>query len=637
MPLSKEELDLVQAGETGYVQSLEYAAKHSPDQYAQDLRTSQETGIPFDVIQRNPDIVPRRKTPDLSKSQATANYLADPNNAAVSSDDIPLLVELEKRLKYSKRSTPLKVADFFRAFVGGAASSVGSTLSGIGEAINVGSRFTERGLDMVLPESVMDTLHNAGTHLYDPVDIFKVPGEDIKEFSKETISPKEENQTFVTDVSAALGTMGGQIAAMMVFPQVGTSMLVAQGVDSQAERQIETGSLGTSAKADVALVASGIVTAALERIGLDKVMEAVPNPVKNKIVNYLGSVAVAGGAEGVEELLEGVSHGLIEYAATNPDAEIFQGAVDDFTVGGAAGAVARSVALGVLGVKGRSHRRSRKVLEDATRVIDSSHDQDVLDGLITLAQESKTGQRAQDRFAEFLNGIPEGQNVYVDVEHLVGVPNLPESVARQMQNITEGGDVVIPMSVFLSDVALRQDVMEKIRPFVRRDPGLLSKNELKENRSVAAENLIKQANAAQEDYDAARALFKTVRDQLVASGRQSRETASISSEIYAAFAARTAKERGVPVKDVVDTMLDSMGFRIEGVKDIVAPKGGGSDTVIVDQPSKAQNFGDLIVQEEVIVSETGETAQIPRKANEVWIEMQRRKNVAEKLMECINA
>lgn len=68
-----------------------YASKHSPDQYAADLKLAAETGVPFDVVQRR-----RQEAAQIATQQNIANAtnpyvknaLTNPDIAAVSHDDV---------------------------------------------------------------------------------------------------------------------------------------------------------------------------------------------------------------------------------------------------------------------------------------------------------------------------------------------------------------------------------------------------------------------------------------------------------------------------------------------------------------------------------------------------------------------
>lgn len=87
-------------------QSMFVASKTSPDAAAETLKTAQVSGIPADVVSRNPEVVKEKDTIDsidygslIDTNPGLAKFLEDHNNASVAHDDIPNLSEHEKQIK----------------------------------------------------------------------------------------------------------------------------------------------------------------------------------------------------------------------------------------------------------------------------------------------------------------------------------------------------------------------------------------------------------------------------------------------------------------------------------------------------------------------------------------------------------
>lgn len=78
--------------------SIDYAARQNPDQYAEFYKLSKQTGVPVDAIKENPsEIKSTLKSSELKlkamfpEYPELTEYLSDPDNAAISSDDYETL------------------------------------------------------------------------------------------------------------------------------------------------------------------------------------------------------------------------------------------------------------------------------------------------------------------------------------------------------------------------------------------------------------------------------------------------------------------------------------------------------------------------------------------------------------------
>ena len=82
--------------------TMDTAFKQDPDQFVQNTDTSNLTGLPVDVVERDPAYADRQKkmggidfTELTLRSPVTSNYLTEYSNAVIAQDDVDTLVKIE--------------------------------------------------------------------------------------------------------------------------------------------------------------------------------------------------------------------------------------------------------------------------------------------------------------------------------------------------------------------------------------------------------------------------------------------------------------------------------------------------------------------------------------------------------------
>ena len=140
--------------------------------------------------------------------------------------------------------------------------------------IEVGGRTVERAL----PESLVTGIREIEGDMPAISEMFTALGGTIGE-AGEAMAPEETS--FTTDVAGALGQVSAQILTAIIAPAVSVPTMFAMGTEQMAERQKASGTYGESFTGDVALLAGGTVTAATEKLGLDKLLNRVPPEVRN--------------------------------------------------------------------------------------------------------------------------------------------------------------------------------------------------------------------------------------------------------------------------------------------------------------------------------------------------------------------
>ena len=363
-----------------------------------------------------------------------------------------------------EQNNSIAVADLLRSVPGGAVEGVGMGTSGIGAGIDAVTRTVTRGMDFLLPES-MDKFIWTSPDTPEWIKKFgratNVSGSfastgDVLQETGEVVKPPAERQNLGTDIAGGVGQVAGQIAAYMINPAMGTAMLFGQGVEQQAQAQedyfdgkeaanklieeaggpksdeIQRHTLGT----DVALLAGGGITVALEKIGLDFLIDRIPPAIKNKVLRNLTDVALSGGAEALQETVEGVAHNIIEYASYNPEAQIFEGLEREALAAGGTGAVVRSI-INMIG-PGKIRINSER---DAAKI------NQVIGGI----EQSKLTTRNPQLAREYLEALAEStgsDTIFID----------QKGVDLLFQNVTD--PEIMENEVFQSIAAQYQDAYE---------------------------------------------------------------------------------------------------------------------------------------------------------------------------------
>lgn len=210
-------------------------------------------------------------------------------------------------------------------------------------------------------------------------------------------------------------------------------------------------------------------------------------------------------------------------------------------------------------------------MKDAEQLMLSEQEQERLDTLITLAQSSKTNERAADIYREFLAGAGSDQSVYVPVDilnDLASEMDIPAAMLDQDDGL--GGDVAIPMDVFMAEITGNEQLMEALRPHIKMGEDQLSSTEIEQGGDMTARRLIERAQAAADEKTEADAIWEDMQAQLIATGRVTQSEARLASQLYPAVAAIQAKRHGISVQEV----YDRMNLTVEGPQGTPVGEGG---------------------------------------------------------------
>lgn len=525
---------------------------------------------------------------DRVKNPSLARFLANQENADVAHDDIGVLSAIE---------------DHLGAFNAGVLSFPEMVLGGTGTLIEVGGRTVER----LLPEALTTAIKDFDKDIPAPSKLFTKAGELAGELG-DYLAPEDE--TFSTQVAGGLGQVGAQIATMLVAPQAAVPTLFMQGVEQQAERQRATDSEGESLESDMALLAGGGVTAAIEKVGLDQLLNRVPPNIKNDVLRKISDIAIGGGYEALTEVAEGIGHGLIEAMTTNPNAEIFQGVKEEASVAGTVGAIVRALIPSY-----RGNVKSKKVTEATDESLKTMQEQDFIDETIRLSQESQLGQRSEKAFKDFIDGLPEKTEILVDPEAFNEYTGpLPEYVTEQLDGL--GSDVAITVDQLAKDVVNSPEILSMVRPYMKMTEGGITQAEFEagEGAQAVVANLLTEAQTEVDIKQEADEVFEDVVTQLMGTGRLSETNARYSATLVPAYVTTKAKELGISVKEI----YDKMGLTIKKLE------------------PEAPDFKDETVERELTLEETGQKVKVRELKQKTYDRAVKRRDMAEKLRDCLN-
>ena len=546
-----------------------------PEQYAEYIKLGQEIGLPVQAVENDPDQA--RQIQRLNRwgklaqeSPQVAAWLSVADNGVLAQDDLEVLSGFEKLMRGA--------GDTAIAFPAGINQFLGRGISGLGDVYDAATVTIGGGLRAIgVPESVVGgsqpTQMDQEGWWMNPANWFRAAGDPITELGDNAVP--EERQNFATDVSGGLGQLIGQAVAYRLNPFAPVVMTAGAGAEGQATRAEEAGATPEQKATAVALGAT--ITAAVEKIGLDLLLERVPPAIKNKAVSWIVDKTIAGGIEGGQEAVEQVANNLVAQMVYDPNAPLFEGVGESASVGAAVGVIARTI----FGVRMRDDHRNR-----------AKSDKTTLDSLVDLASQSTLRQRAPDKFRDLLARMSGDQNanVYVDAQEFNklyrGLGVAPETAAAELGvdidayriATVSDGEIAIPLANYVTKVD--KQAHAALSEFAKLTPGGLTPAEA----AMDDQTIAREADLMRAGLQAEIAGDNRIRDDVAGMlvGRYGQETAERYGtlmqawfrtmgersgvdgyELYSRYRLRVKNELpGLKNAMPVDTMLDPLIERL---------------------------------------------------------------------------
>lgn len=656
--------------------SFDIASRQDPQKTADIGVLSRSTGIPPDVVSRNLDVVRKKEylgaigIEDLRKNYpGLASYLTNPNNAAISYDDVENLkglydvmndtgpgnVDLLKKSWFDamarfdtlsalgsleQAETAPDFAEIHSQDYPDSAKfglerlrqrrmkELGQDFS---ESVASAAENIEKSREIGYSQTVKAFLDGEGS-LWD--EFIANPGTIIKELSLGNAA----NLAFSAGGMAVGGLTAGAagVAAGAGISGLGIeySASIMEGLQNEGFDPSDEQSMRKAfqdkemmAKIRKRAITRAAVIGTVEMVGGKLATKVVApaslaaKPVSRETVNLAAQTGAQTALEGTGEALAGVAAGdgfqPVEVAAEMAGSMI--SAPIDVTVAAATGA---RDAWEINKIE-----NERKVATAVREV----HQQGRVDQLIELAQSSKTGKRDPAALANALQSFGvQDEAFYIDssaareVLRDQDLSSMPTVRTQLAESIATGADVSLSSEEFVNEIATSENV-EMLRPHIRIGEEGMTIAELEANQTGMVENLIQQAERNSEQKMEADQIYETIREQLVESGSVSDREARIQAQIIPAYVATKAAEYDISVQEAYDTY----GLEVKRANTEESKPSQEVPDIL------EQNFGDLSIQENVLVEETGETVTIEQSAQKVWDTQRKRMNTAKALMDCL--
>lgn len=554
--------------------SIDYGSRKNPDQFAQDYSHAKELGLPVDTAERQRGEALRLKTlrdigvPDeiAKKNPATAQYLSDPNAAAMSFDEINGLKSYEQILK--ERDTNL-IANTMRlagnrvnALTGNLIEFTGRVSEGFDDymrELGVPSPGITIGKDGIsfyknLPREKRTSLVPLGQGISEADAYDYVPMFTWEKFKGDMTPTNLAGYIFEQGLGGSVPDMLGAVYTLPAYLMSRTEEFAEaraknKGLEEPGAQELGEGIIPAVTVSLLEHLAGRIV---LSKGGVTSVASA-----------GVKALEAAGTEAGTEFVQTGVEY-LGERVGTGANLDAMD-ALDQMIAGAVAGG---GVGGGIRGTTATYEVIAGKARAKSNNRMDSVLDQQVIDQTITFAQSSTTRQRSKEHFEQFMEAVGKDRNVLIPAENIPAelIPSLSEETRNSLNDaITTGTDVEMPLSEFASNIATNPELIDAIRPYIKLDnANRLSQNELASDDRSDLDKLIKKAQQEKDLYDDARMIFDDVKEQLVSTGIQSETTARYSAQLYPAFASvlvQKARKAGDTEFGVLDA-YDMMGLKI---------------------------------------------------------------------------
>lgn len=603
----KEELNLSSwEGDlnSNLAEALHSGAARKPEHWAENMRLSDQTGVPPEIVDRNRARLEKEaafESVDVSKltnySPNTAEFLAEENNAALSSQkDIENLSYTESLITgtvsgvsskddsdYEYGDDPVLalfedawglVGPLFdktgylgsaqRNILSAAVSTGGESLSGA--LAFIGS--TYRGLTPWVEDPELRDLPSRIVSRKTDALADIVAGEDVGH------APTSAVET----VSRVGGSLLAQILAYRINRALGFASLVGLGSEEAVERQISSGTYGESNQAETGVVFSGILSGAIQALPLDFILRKPLMGVKSEASRRAGQALVSGGLEGLSEwAAAGVQYLSEKWFTEAEDDEVswLQNPLRTLAVaillGGTLDLATQFGTKGAHGAHKDQIAAMKAVSEGAS-----------LDILSKASQESELRETHEESYRGFLQQKLQADQtpVYIDgpemVEHIESKSNEEVQEDKGLQHIQEklkerdssSQDIQTTLTDYMTVIAPSNSYSD-IRSHARTDPEGMSvaraQEDFEENREYVDE-LASAAEGDEEAQDASKRLEQVrkieemVTNQLSASGMVDRETAQATAQTTAAYFARKSADKNMmPMELYRDSGLSTEG------------------------------------------------------------------------------
>lgn len=544
--------------------NIRNAVKMDPERAARDIQLAEQTKLPVDTVQRNRDEVEQREyinsVGNLEGFPALQKFMSDPRNASVAIDDIENLKQTEKVIQ-----DDIGVWSTFDNWAGGTLNRVNTLTGNFIELVgNMGDEIRTVFDDLGIPNPGIVVGDDGVSFSRDiPVDmpsIITETGKAVSEGEGYDYVPQFTWERLKGDLSVR--NLSGYVAEQGVqsIPDMLAAMFTLPAYIASRTEEIAEERVANDERKDVELadISKALVPALgvslIERLGAKVTFGTggVRSPL-----DALKATGAAGVIEGGTEFTqEGVEY-LGATLGTAKDvnlSEMFDQQLAGLVAGSGMGAGIRATTSTVEALASRTSRRVETNLE-------SLGEQQLIDNIVEYAQSSKLRGRMADRYADFLRGTNSPREVFITEEGMNAVKEsgveLPPSLTKESDGT--GVDATLDVATFATEIAGNPELMETLRPHVRMSSESLTLNEM-EQHDLELEKMVQRAEQSKELKAEADRIYDEIKDQIVATGRQSESTARYSARIIPAYVTTKAEALGLTPTEV----YERMGLKVTG-------------------------------------------------------------------------
>ena len=573
MPLSDDQLRQIDAirnenlaGDVGL--SLYSATQQNPDEAARNQKLAADVGLPVDTVGRNyPEVSAQahRNSFDIDKlvsdSPVTAQYLSNPDNAAVSHDDIDTLTGIESVMKEDRGfidNTTRGVISRTNKLIGDLMEFGGTVADDLRKVmpIDPGIKIGEDGISWswdLGEEGLPSALTVMGQYVSEG-EAFRVgyKPDFTWEKLKGDVTPTNLAGYIIEQGVQSLPDMAATIAVLPAYIASRTQDIAEKRAANDVRTDVTTGDLVDS-------VVTATLVSLMERLAAKVVLTPGGFTTATGAAKAVGAAVVT--EAGTEFVQEGTEY-FGETIGTRKELsgwEALDRAVAGAVVGGPMGGIIRSTTAPFDLYRNRA-------MKNAEVLVRSTMEQANIDNMITLAQSSKTSQRAQDQFKSFLSAAGKDRAVYIpasEIQSLIeqGV-ELPAWITSQATN--PDVDITIPMDRFATEIAVNPELTATLRPHIKWSSESMTSTEMAENGESAMQALIKRANEDKAVRAESDRIYDLVKDQIIATGRQGEQTAKWSAAIIPAYVSVLAQRTGKTPTEIYEMMNFRIDKMVEG-------------------------------------------------------------------------
>lgn len=577
MPLSEEELGLIDKGPEvtapDPVLSVDMASRNDPERSAEVFDIANKRDIPTSEVEPHLDEFKRLEestaVPTSEMGKSVLDLINNPDTGNIVHDDLRNLVDTEKAMAPSLMEDILGVGHAGIIDIG---TGMAGAAQAFFEAQAEGQIDSRTGKQRVSPTAnffgrIAQSGESKAAEVFPEIE---------SEYAGSAVSGVRSAINFM----ALMGATGGAALIPMATQAGGLAYHQAREQDLDV------------AKAVPYAVIQGGIEFATEKIPMNKLLGDLADgsgfvkTIKDQMLTELPTEQVATIFQDLNDwamLPENEDKPFMDYVAERPNAAL-QTAI--------ATAVGTSVQTTAVYGANRLLNRDRDpvatgLVRDAQQIAMSEAEQERLDSIITLAQESKVSERSQDVYKKFLEGAGSEQSVFLPADILQDLEEIPPALAAQMDGL--GGDIEIPMDVFMAEIAKDDALMAELRPHLKMGADQLSASEIEQGGEMTVRRLLERAQANADIKTEADEVFESVRGQLESTGRVTKSEARLAAQLYPAVAAIQAERYGISPAEV----FERMGLTIEGPGG--APVASTSEVLTQTYQAYRGEHGDLEV------------------------------------------